>query len=132
MPAQTQQEQTRGLRTARTNAVPAQAPHAKEREKEGTPVIDMRTARRCVLGVLIASAALWIVGIASASADAPWWQLASDARPSNLPSGHAKEEVNELKVSAIAGEFFLIDVEAGAFLPFKWNATASEVQQGLE
>jgi hypothetical protein len=77
---------------------------------------------------------------APALAATPWWGLTSGSWPTNLHAGVAKDEVQELTVSATSGDYFVgaeTQQEAQAhhdllekLLPF--NATAEEVQKQLE
>jgi hypothetical protein len=69
---------------------------------------------------------------ASAVAASPWWHLSSGSRPSNLSSGVAQNETQQLTVSATAGKFVLIEEKAFEYRFFPWNATHTEVQAGLE
>jgi hypothetical protein len=94
-----------------------------------------------VLGVTVAFA---LFGASSALALSPWWHLTSGSRPTNIRPGSATDEVQEIAVSATAGEMFLAEPiafkkeelvnsrgeEEFAILPY--NASASEVQTGLE
>src|ERR1700683_4170934 len=90
----------------------------------------MRT--RLVLGLSVAVALLCSLSSASgASAASPWWHLNSGSRPGNLTSGLAKDEVQELTISATGGMFILgMESRALGFLPF--NPTHEEVQTVLE
>jgi hypothetical protein len=87
--------------------------------------------KKSVFGVLVAMASLLIGGGSSASALSPWWHVSSGARPASLRSGLARDEVQEIKVSATEGQFVLVgDEEKVGF--FKWDASHEEVQEGLE
>jgi hypothetical protein len=91
-----------------------------------------------VLGAVLALAAS--APAASAETLAPWWSITTGARPTSLKSGLAKDEVQELVVSATSGDFFLGEETfteseqrhnfVERLLPF--NATAEEVQKQLE
>jgi hypothetical protein len=80
----------------------------------------------CMVAVLVLA---W--GVSSASALSPWWHVNSGARPSSLRAGVARDEVQEVRVSATEGRFVLIGPEFKLAF-FEWNATHEEVQQGLE
>jgi hypothetical protein len=80
-----------------------------------------------LLGVLLA---LLVVSATPAFADSPWWQLSSGAAPTHLAP--AKNEVQDLTVSATGGVFVLIDPATEALELFGWDATHEEVQVGLE
>jgi hypothetical protein len=81
---------------------------------------------------------------APALAQSPWWHLSSSWLPTYLQPGQAKDEVQELTVSATADKFVLIDrtaFEKGEFFNqkgeprfafFEWDATSAEVQTSLE
>ncbi len=88
-----------------------------------------------ILGIM-AAAVLACVGPLPASAEttgtAPWWTVTSGARPTNLQSGVATKEVQELTVSGTGGAFILFDEENEEAGFFTWNATPGEVQAGLE
>jgi hypothetical protein len=99
------------------------------------------TAVRLMKGSMLGTVAASLVLLASAGsafAEAPWWNLSSALRPANLVPGTARDEVEEVTVSATAGSFELWEVEESgaerearaAQLPF--NATAAEVQAGVE
>jgi hypothetical protein len=66
----------------------------------------------------------------SARAATPWWGLTSESWPTNLPSGLARDEVQELTVSATGGEFALL--ANGHFKFVKWDTTHEELQAVLE
>jgi hypothetical protein len=69
----------------------------------------------------------------SAFAAAPWWGLSSGSWPTNLHSGVAQDEVQELAVSATGGQFVVVDETGGFhFRFFNWNATHEAVQAALE
>ena len=76
---------------------------------------------------------------ASAETLAPWWGVSAGARPTNLKSGVASDEVQDLMVSATKGDVFIADLarfeatgatEGFAVLPY--NATATQVQEAIE
>jgi hypothetical protein len=71
-------------------------------------VIAVRLIKRGVLGVAIAGV-LTVAGAAPAYAESPWWHLSSASRPTYLQPGQAKDEVQEVTVSATAGSFVLVD-----------------------
>ncbi len=91
------------------------------------------------LGALLVVGAL-LAGMTTASpasAASPWWHLATGARPTYLHSGVARDEVQELKVSATGGfytlaenRYFISSETYRTRLPY--NASAQEVQEHLE
>jgi hypothetical protein len=62
-------------------------------------VIVVRQVKRGVLGVVLVCVLGWLVGVASASAQSPWWHLSSASRPTYLQPGQAKDEVQEIVAS---------------------------------
>jgi hypothetical protein len=86
---------------------------------------------RCIL--LIAFLGL-LFSSTSAFAAQPWWKLHVDTVPAILQPGQAKDEVQEVTVSATGGSFELRLEQKGTLLSheFKWDATHQEVQDGLE
>ncbi len=97
-------------------------------------MISVRLVKRGGLGVLLVAALASVTGVSTASAEelSPWWGVTTGARPTNLQSGVAKGEVEELNVSATGGEFALIETEKFNVRIFPWNASAEAVQEGLE
>ncbi len=102
------------------------------------------TKRGVVLGLSIAGL-FTATGVAPAYANSPWWHLKSEARPSDLQPGKAKDEVQEIKVSATAGAVAVIEpVSIEELLKgkigfgelkkaiFAYNASPEEVQASLE
>ena len=57
--------------------------------------------------VLLAVSVGLLFSASSALAAAPWWGLTSESWPTNLHSGVARDEVQELTVSATGGDFAL-------------------------
>jgi hypothetical protein len=80
--------------------------------------------------VLLAS----LAGASPALAASPWWHLTSTSRPAYLHSGLARDEVQELTVTATEGTFRVIGAFEGVpkAATFAFNAEASVVQTGLE
>lgn len=95
------------------------------------PAVGRFTAGRVALGV-VAALLLVLVGAAPAFAQVPWWHLNSGSRPSSIQPGTAKNEVQDVTVSATGGSFYLIEEAKFEFHAFKWDATSQEVQEGLE
>jgi hypothetical protein len=101
--------------------------------------------RRVIAIAAVASLVLLIVGVSSAGADgSAWWGLTSGAEPTNLRSGGARSEVQELtvgseaafKLSVLEGNvsnpagLYATEPLAAAFsLPL---ASAANIQAGLE
>jgi hypothetical protein len=93
--------------------------------------------RKGILGMAVAASLVGAVGVVSAHAASPWWHLSSASRPTYLQPGQRKNEVQLVTVSATGGEFFLIEplsraTEETKFVRLAFDATASEVQVGLE
>jgi hypothetical protein len=93
-------------------------------------VIVVRLIKRSILGVVAVGALAGMAAPAPVYALSPWWHLGSTSRPSFLQPGQAKDEVQEVTVSATEGEFALVEGAEGRF--FKWDATPGEVEAGLE
>jgi hypothetical protein len=101
---------------------------------------------------LTASLAASLVAAPAAFAESPWWHLTSGTRPAYLYAGAGKAGVDEqqaVTVKATGGRFVLAnmtkqEVEEGKyfcvngteetpkFAEYEYNASASEVQAGLE
>jgi hypothetical protein len=100
-------------------------------------MIAVSLVKRSVTGVL-AAVLLALANGSPALAASPWWHLDSGSRPSSLVAGAAKDEVQEVTVSATGGFFELEEVEEiGAenekkIARLPYNATAAEVQEGIE
>jgi hypothetical protein len=85
--------------------------------------------------VMVVSLMVLAGGVSPAFAGSPWWHITTGSRPSVLQGGIAKDEVQELTVSATGGNFVLGREENEKFVGFaveKFNATHEEVQTGLE
>jgi hypothetical protein len=101
-------------------------------------VIEVRLIGRGVLCAVVTCVLMLLGGGMTAQAASPWWHLSSSSRPTDLQPGQAKDEVQEVKVNAAGGFFYLAEVDAHGNpnyenvtrLPF--GATAAEVQSGLE
>ncbi|HEY5193875.1 MAG TPA: hypothetical protein VIJ39_08415 [Solirubrobacteraceae bacterium] len=62
-----------------------------------------------------------------------WWNLTVGAAPTVLQPGQAKDEVQEITVSASGGTYFLYSNGPGSTAhEFPWNATDREMREGLE
>ena len=108
-------------------------------------MIAVRQIKRSILGVAVGSVFALLTGATPAVALSPWWHLSSGSQPTYLQSGHAKDEVQEVKVSATGGSITLLDQKAfhrkneyfnskggPEFTTFMFDAPASVVQEGLE
>ncbi len=87
------------------------------------------------LRVVALSAATLMAMLASGSparAVSPWLHIDASARPSRLQAGLAKDEVQQVTVSATGGEFILVEPSHFRTATFKFDADAGEVQTGLE
>jgi hypothetical protein len=102
-------------------------------------------SRWAVLGVSLLGLLVPAVNAASAQAEGPWWHLTSGARPAAIQPGIARSEVRSLAVQATSGEYVLEEpvllnrqsseggpVEGESFVKLPFNASAAEVQAGLE
>jgi len=101
-----------------------------------TPLRSVRTflAFVVVAGILLIALA-GSAPVASAETLAPWWSVASGARPTNLSGSLGKDEVQQLTVRATKGDVLLAAnaetfFEKHAIVPF--NASAAQVQEALE
>jgi hypothetical protein len=70
-------------------------------------MIAMRQLKLGVLGVVLTCVLCALWGVGSASAASPWWHFSASSRPSYLQPGEAKDEVQQLTVSATEGAYFL-------------------------
>jgi hypothetical protein len=104
-------------------------------------VVGRRGAASMAVCVLVAACML-TAGAVSASAAAPWWGVTSGARPSVIQPGAARNEEQEIKVSATAGSVVVVEPkslvekvqEVGPlkFTHFAYDATHEEAQAALE
>jgi len=104
----------------------------------------VRLINRSILCGLFVVVLVVLGNASSAFALSPWWHVTSGARPASIQPGSGKNEVQEIAVSATGGEMFLAEPVAfkkeelvnakgeEEFVILKFNADASEVQQGLE
>jgi len=67
-----------------------------------------------------------------ASANEPWWHVTSGSRPTNLQTGYAQNEVRTVTVNATGGRFALTNKHAHQTGELAFNASAGELQAGLE
>src|ERR1700722_11580040 len=108
-------------------------------------MIVVRLINRGALAVTVASMLVAAAGPASAYASSPWWHLSSSSRPTYLQPGQAKNEVQEIKVTATSGDVFVIEpvsleelqegkIEFGELkhTEFVYNATHEEARSALE
>jgi hypothetical protein len=82
----------------------------------------------CVVGSLSASASV----AQAEGAPGPGWMLSANSFPTNMLPGSAKDEVQEVTVSATGGFFSLEDPQTGGSARLDYNATAAEMQTELE
>src|SRR5580700_3014713 len=106
----------------------------------------MRISQNSPTSAIVVFGALLIFAFSasSASADSPWWHLSSGARPTVLPPGMAKNEVQELTVSATEGDVLITNfpvheledeqrtIGEVLFAVVPYNASEQQVQKGLE
>jgi hypothetical protein len=92
-----------------------------------------RAINRKILVVPALALLVLLVGAARAAAMEPWWHLDVDSAPAVLQPGQAKDEVQQIVVSATGGSFELRSETppAGTHV-FPWDATHQELQEGLE
>jgi hypothetical protein len=107
-------------------------------------VIAVRHVNRSIVAMIVGGVLGMVTCAAPALAQSPWWHLSSSSLPTYLQPGQAKDEVQEVTVSATEGKFILIDGTAFVkgelfnqkgeprFAFFEWDATSEEVQTGLE
>jgi len=88
---------------------------------------------RSILGVSAVALLAVLAVAAPAGAAEPWWRLALDSAPAVLQPGQAKDEAQQITVSATGGSFEL-QAQTAPFAghTFAWNATHQEMQEGLE
>jgi hypothetical protein len=68
--------------------------------------------------------------VTSARAAEPWWGLTSESWPTNLHSGLARDEVQEITVSATGGQFIVSGSGSAKFVAF--DVASQELQKSLE
>ena len=88
--------------------------------------------KRSILALLpcaLLLALLLVPVSASAETLEPWWHLGSGS-PARIQPGLAKDEVQELKLSAVGGRVLI--ASGSNFALFAYNAEAPEVQSALE
>src|SRR6202035_2310487 len=90
----------------------------------------VRTLNRSLLGLCAVMLFMLVCDASSALALSPWWHLTSGARPTNIQSGRARDEVQEMAVSATEGEVLLIGSSGPVFA--KWDADDLEMQEAFE
>src|SRR5580692_713299 len=103
----------------------------------------VRLINRSILCGLFVLVLVVLGNASSAFALAPWWHVTSGSRPASVQPGSAKDEVQEITVSATGGFVFLIEpiaLQKGEFVnskgeeeftSFGVEAQASVVQEGL-
>jgi hypothetical protein len=99
----------------------------------------VRLIKSSVLAVAVGAALATVMGVPAASAEAlaPWWGVGTNARPTSLQSGLAKNEVHEVTVTATSGDVFwlepvALEKEEIKFAVFPFNASHEVVQSALE
>jgi hypothetical protein len=100
----------------------------------GEGVIVVSTIRKSMFCAAAVSLTVFAGGVSPAFAGSPWWHITTGSRPTILPR-IAKNEVQELTVSATGGQFVLVREEHGQLVGAalaKFNATPEEVQTALE
>ncbi|HXS45970.1 MAG TPA: hypothetical protein VN756_00735, partial [Solirubrobacterales bacterium] len=85
---------------------------APDSTKENRPM----PKRLASLAAVIAAATLLftLLPAASASAESPWWQVLTGARPTNMWEPSSDTEVQELKTELFAGLIFAAKIEVGS------------------
>ncbi len=89
-----------------------------------------RQGRTFGVCVVLATGALLLAASPTLAAS-PWWHLISGSRPSYIDPGSARDEVQELTVSATAGAFTL-NSAGDITAPIAFNAPAAAVRSALE
>jgi len=69
---------------------------------------------------------------AAAQAESAWWNLTAGSRPAYIDPGAGSNEVTDLTVSATGGEMVFYDTNTEEAFFFPWNASADELEAGLE
>jgi hypothetical protein len=100
------------------------------RKEEGQGMSVVRSIERGILGPFTIAMLMVLCNASPAVALSPWWHLTSSSRPTHIQPGAARDEVQEITVSATEG-IFALTAQSG-FEIFQWNATHEEVQAGLE
>ncbi len=103
-------------------------------------MIAVRSIKRGILAIVVASALTVLAGAPPAFAQSPWWHLTSAFAPASLSPGHAQDEVQEITISPNAAfELKVNGNEVGYFesapeypYGFFTHATAANVQAALE
>jgi hypothetical protein len=92
------------------------------------------TVRRALLGTVALVLLSICMQVSPALAARPWWKPQVDTSPAILRPGQAKDEVQEITIKAVAGNFEVISEPANTRLShdFAWDATHQEVQEGFE
>jgi hypothetical protein len=91
----------------------------------------VRLLEKSVVGVVAACALVGVTGAGSAYALSPWWHLSSTSRPTYLHPGQARDEVQELTVSATEGAYIVEDGRGGRAL-LEVGESAEHVREALE
>ena len=94
--------------------------HMKGRGQRYAPAIAVLTA-------IVALAAPCAANAANA-----WWHVTSGSRPTNLKGGYAQNEVRSVTVTATGGTFALTNNQGIQTGGLAFNASAGELQAGLE
>jgi hypothetical protein len=91
--------------------------------------------KRSALCAVAVACAMAGGGTSSALALSPWWHLTSGSRPTRIQPGVAKNEVQELTVSATSGKLLLEHVQKGEIVGasiVKFDASDEELKANLE
>jgi hypothetical protein len=121
------------MRTDGSLALRGEAAGQGKDDQEGQGMSVASLIGRSILGIWAAALLAVLAVAAPAGATEPWWHLALDSAPAVLQSGQAKDEVQQITVSATGGSFEL-QAQTAPFAghAFAWNATHQELQEGLE
>src|SRR6185312_10339223 len=119
---------TKGSLALRDEAVP----QGKD-DQEGQAMSVASLIGRSILGIWAGALLALLAVAAPAGATEPWWHLALDSEPAVLQRGQAKDEAQQITVSATGGNFEL-QAQTAPFAgrTFAWDATHQEMQEGLE
>jgi hypothetical protein len=91
----------------------------------------MTTFKALLTSLLALVLAILAFSASPAFAQSPWWHLSSGALPTNIKPGVARNEVQDVKVSATEGTFYLvIQAGPGAFVEVPYDDCASPSSTG--
>jgi hypothetical protein len=86
--------------------------------------------RKSILGMSAVALLMAFAGVSPAFGLSPWWHLSSGSRPTSIQPGSAKDEVQEITVSATGGLMILF--VKGNPVVLSPSATHQEMQEAFE